>query len=212
MLFKSLQSRAPRAAVCSVRISPSKSRDAVTRRTQSPRSKPDDEAAAGTASIPIDIYEYLAGAVTSSGIEQVGSKSQPSPSATNVHDDAVTPAKTKFSFKKGGGGDALISPPKYSSPSGSSFSFARGGGGESYVTSKKSTVTPPKKNKMTKTTILPLVNLPVSSARSLCPDAKDVTLCPVEMENQGITTDAALKQILQALIISKVSRRQRPVI
>ena len=212
LLFKSLQSsspeesRAARAAACSVRISPSKARDAGTRRTQTPRSKPDeDSATVGTVLIPMKIYEYVAGVVSSSGIEPVGSTtSQASPSVSVISNasDAVTPAKTKFSFKKGGGGDALISPPKYSSPSGSSFSFARGGGGESYVSSKKSNVTSPKKN-MTKATILPLANLPVSSARNLCPEAKDVILCPVETEDQGIPTDAALKRILQTLIISK---------
>ena len=49
--------------------------------------------------------------MSSSGIEPVGSTtSQASPSVSVISNasDAVTPAKTKFSFKKGGGGDALI--------------------------------------------------------------------------------------------------------
>lgn len=66
-------------------------------------------------------------------------KSQ-TPAASPAMASSPSPSGSKFSFARGGGGDALISPAKQKqapppkpSPSGSKFSFAKGGGGDAMI-------------------------------------------------------------------------------
>ena len=117
----------------------------------------------------------------------------------------TSPSKSKFSFAKGGGGDALISPPKpsssassFASPpsSASKFSFAKGRGEDALISPRQTPTTPATaagNNRLTTPTqyakvsnngtikgfVIPITNLSQHQLQSVCPAAHKLILCPV---------------------------------
>lgn len=106
-----------------------------------------------------------------------------------------TPSKSGFSFAKGGGGDVLISPPQKSTPSKSGFSFAKGGGGDTFISPQKHSTPSSTKKVVTKSTVqkcilVPLHNLSRNQLGRFCIDAEELLLSPISTPSEESQTNS----------------------
>ena len=93
---------------------------------------------AGEAAFPRSLLRRLFDEEEEFAADDLSAPATPSSSSSSIPNRSPSSSGSKFSFAKGGGGDALISPAKRSSPSsGSKFSFAKGGGGDALISPAK---------------------------------------------------------------------------
>ena len=129
---------------------------------------------------------------TSSKTPEIASTSASSTNPSQSGAAFASPSKAKFSFAKGGGGDALISPSKSSTPSSAKHEVK-------WINSPN--LTPVVKRRGI---LVPLHHLNKRQLGGLCSDALVLVLCPVgcvspESKNaEQLTTDGS-KQIIRSL-------------
>lgn len=201
----------PVAVVCKVRISSPDSSKSGTPITSKKRSSVEAASAGEIIIASSSLYGCVA-QMQSNVVIARGAITPPPPPALAAPSPAFTsPSKSGFSFSKGGGGDALISPSpsKYTSPSGSKFSFSKGGGGDTLLSPGQAKPATPNipYNKRTPSTVLvmPLLGLTPQQRHKVCPDAQTVAIYPINRLDESRKSTLLLSsiKIIQTLILSK---------